>query len=214
MVDAWRGTTFLYHQLLARHGFAVFSVDNRGTPGRGRDFMAAANRTLGPVEIEDQLAALAQVLRQYPQLDGSRVGIWGWSNGASMTLFAMTHSDRFRAGIAVAPVTDPRLYDSTYTERYLGEIKENAGGYRRSAVVSFAGDLKGRLLLVHGTSDDNVHMQNSIQMIDNLVNAGKQFDLMLYPRKTHSIAGPAARTNLFTRMLDHWEQWLKARSAS
>ena len=214
VVDAWTGTTFLYHQLLARRGFAVFSVDNRGTPGRGRDFMAAANRTLGPVEIEDQLAALAQVLRQYPQLDGSRVGIWGWSNGASMTLFAMTHSDRFRAGIAVAPVTDPRLYDSTYTERYLGEIKENAEGYRRSAVVSFAGDLKGRLLLVHGTSDDNVHMQNSIQMIDNLVNAGKQFDLMLYPRKTHSIAGPAARTNLFTRMLDHWEQWLKARSAS
>ena len=214
VVDAWTGTTFLYHQLLARRGFAVFSVDNRGTPGRGRDFMAAANRTLGPVEIEDQLAALAQLLQQHPQLDGTRVGIWGWSNGASLALFAMTHSDRFRAGIAVAPVTDPRLYDSTYTERYLGEIKENAEGYRRSAVVNLAADLKGRLLLVHGTSDDNVHMQNSIQLIDNLVDAGKQFDMMLYPRKTHSIAGPAARTNLFTRMLDHWEHWLKARSAS
>ena len=121
----------------------------------------------------------------------------------------MTHSDRFRAGIAVAPVTDPRLYDSTYTERYLGPPQDNGEGYRASAPVNAAADLKGRLLIVHGTSDDNVHMQNTIQMVNSLVNAGKQFDLMLYPGKTHGIAGPVARTNLFTKMLEHWTQWLK-----
>jgi dipeptidyl-peptidase-4 len=125
-----------------------------------------------------------------------------------MTAYAMTHSDRFKAGVSVAPVTDWRDYDSTYTERYMGLPKENAEQYDKSSIVKSAAKLNGRLLLVHGTSDDNVHMQNSIQFINAMIDAGRPFDLQLYPGKTHGIGGQAARVHLFNRMLWHWEQYL------
>jgi dipeptidyl-peptidase-4 len=123
-----------------------------------------------------------------------------------MTGYALTHSQRFKAGVSVAPVTDWHLYDSTYTERYMGLPKENEGEYQATSVVNAAPRLIGRLLLVHGTSDDNVHMQNSIQFINAMVNAGRPFDLQLYPGKTHGIAGQQARTHLFHRILWHFEQ--------
>jgi dipeptidyl-peptidase-4 len=126
-----------------------------------------------------------------------------------MTLYAMTHSDRFRAGVAVAPVTDQRNYDTIYTERYMGLLKDDKDGYEMSDVMTSADKLHGALLLVHGTSDDNVHFQNSIQMIDALIKAGKQFRLMIYPNKTHSISGKDARTHLFTMITDHFERELK-----
>jgi dipeptidyl-peptidase-4 len=198
-----------FDEILARKGFAVFAVDNRGTPGRDRKFQTAIRHEFGAVELEDQLTALDQLLAQYPQLDRDRVGIWGWSNGGSMTLYALTHSDRFRAGVAVAPVTDQADYDAIYTERYMGLLKDNKNGYEQSDLTKSADKLHGALLLVHGTSDDNVHFQNSIQMIDALIKAGKQFRLMIYPNKTHSIAGKDARVHLFTMIAEHFDRELK-----
>ncbi|PYX95656.1 MAG: dipeptidyl-peptidase IV [Acidobacteria bacterium] len=207
--NSWGGGTELFHQLLAQLGFAIFSVDNRGTPDRGRKFSAAIRRQFGGIELKDQLTSLNSLLGQFPQLDKQRVGVWGWSNGASMTLFSMTHSDVFKAGVAVAPVTDWHNYDSIYTERYMGLPKDNVKGYEDSSMPKAAKDLHGALLMAHGSSDDNVHLQNSIQMIDALVKAEKQFRLMVYPNKTHSISGAAARTHLFHMMQEHWERELK-----
>jgi dipeptidyl-peptidase-4 len=197
-----------FDQVLAHRGFAVLKVDNRGMSNRGRKFALPTLHHLGDVELRDNLAALDQALTRFPQLDGTRLGWWGWSYGGTMTAYAMTHSDRFKAGISVAPVTDWRDYDSTYTERYMGLPKENAEQYDKSSIVKSAAKLNGRLLLVHGTSDDNVHMQNSIQFINAMIDAGCPFDLQLYPGKTHGIGGQAARTHLFNRMLWHWEQYL------
>jgi dipeptidyl-peptidase-4 len=209
VLKGWGGSGALFDQILARKGFAIFAVDNRGTPARGRKFQAAIRHEFGAIELKDQLTALDQLLEQYPQLDKDRIAIWGWSNGGSMTLYAMTHSDLFRAGVAVAPVTNQLNYDSIYTERYMGLPNDDKSGYEQSNVTKSAGDLHGALMLSHGTSDDNVHFQNSIQMIDALIKAGKQFRLMIYPNKTHSIAGPEARTHLFHMIEDHFEHELK-----
>ena len=203
------GVPDAFDEILSRKGFAIFSVDSRGTPGRDKKFQTAIRHEFGAVELKDQLTALDQLLAQYPQLDKDRIGIWGWSNGGSMTLYSMTHSDRFKAGVAVAPVTNQVNYDSIYTERYMGLLKDDKAGYEMSDVTKNADKLHGALLLVHGTSDDNVHFQNSIQMINALINAGKQFRLMIYPNKTHSIAGKDARVHLFTMIVDHFERELK-----
>jgi dipeptidyl-peptidase-4 len=207
--EVMKGPANAFDEILARKGFAIFAVDNRGTPGRDRKFQTAIRHEFGAIELKDQLTALDQLYAQYPQLDKDRTGIWGWSNGGSMTLYAMTHSDRFRAGVAVAPVTDQLNYDTIYTERYMGLLKEDKAGYDMSDVTKAADQLHGALLLVHGTSDDNVHFQNSIQMIDALIKARKQFRLMIYPNKTHGIAGPDARVHLFTMIEDHFERELK-----
>jgi dipeptidyl-peptidase-4 len=199
----------LFDELLAEHGFAVLHTDNRGTGMRGRDFAQAAYRNVGPVQFEDQMTVIDDVLAQYPQLDGKRLGWWGWSWGGTFTLYAMTHSDRFRAGVSVAPVTDWRNYDSIYTERYMGLPADFASGYKDFSVVNTADKLKGHLLLVQGTGDDNVHMENIIQFIQKLIEAQIPYDLQLYPRKTHSIAGPDVRTHLYNRILAHFEQYLK-----
>jgi dipeptidyl-peptidase 4 len=204
-----KGMPDAFDEILARKGFAIFVVDNRGTPGRDRKFQTAIRHEFGAIELKDQLTALDQLLAQYPQLDADRIAIWGWSNGGSMTLYAMTHSERFRAGVAVAPVTNQQNYDSIYTERYMGLLKDDKAGYEQSDVTQYADKLHGALLLVHGTSDDNVHFQNSIQMINALINAGKPFRLMIYPNKTHSIAGKDARVHLFTMIEDHFERELK-----
>ncbi len=206
--NAWNGRTLLFDEILAKHGFAVLHVDNRGMSGRGRDFEQAAYHNFGPVQLEDQLAALDQVLSAHKELDPQQLGWWGWSWGGSFTLYAMTHADRFKAGVAVAPVTDWRNYDSIYTERYMGTPAENADGYRDNSAVNSAKDLKGRLLLVHGTGDDNVHLGNSIQFIQKLIDADLPYDLQLYPRKTHSIAGQEARTHLYERILAQFEMYL------
>jgi dipeptidyl-peptidase-4 len=206
--NAWGGPGMFFNQILMRDGIAVLEVDNRGMGGRGKKFAAALMHNFGEVELKDQLAAIDQALRKFPQLDGSRLGWWGWSYGGFMTLNAMTHSDRFVAGVSVAPVTDWHDYDSIYTERYEGLIPENEAGYKKSSPVNFADKLHGHLLEVHGTSDDNVHMQNTMQMINGFINAGKQFDLQLYPRKTHGIAGQQARVHLYTRIRDHFRREL------
>jgi dipeptidyl-peptidase 4 len=198
-----------FDEILARQGFAIFSVDNRGTPNRDRKFQTTIRHEFGAIELKDQLTALDQLLAEYPQLDKGRIGIWGWSNGGSMTLYAMTHSDRFRAGVAVAPVTDQINYDSIYTERYMGQLKDDEAGYAQSDVTANAAKLQGSLLLAQGTGDDNVHFQNSMQMINALIKAGKPFELMIYPNKTHSIAGSDARDHLFHMIDDHFQRELK-----
>ena len=199
----------LFDHLLAQRGFAVLRADNRGMGGRGRAFAQAAYRNFGPVQLEDQLTVIDAVLAQYPQLDAKRLGWWGRSWGGSFTLYAMTHSDRFRAGVSVAPVTDWRDYDSIYTERYLGLPAENAAAYRDFSVVNSAANLKGRLLIVHGTGDDNVHFANTVQFVQKLIEAGIPYDLQIFPRKTHSLAGPEAQTELYNRILAHFEMYLK-----
>jgi dipeptidyl-peptidase-4 len=208
VINRW-SDSLLFDELLTQHGFAVLHADNRGMGGRERAFQQAAYHNFGTVQLEDQLTVIDTVLAQYPQLDPHRLGWWGWSWGGSFTLYAMTHSDRFRAGVAVAPVTDWRDYDSIYTERYLSQPAEFAVGYKDFSVVSSARNLKGRLLLVHGTGDDNVHMENSVQFVQKLIDADIPYDLQIYPRKTHSIAGPEVRIHLFNRILSHFEQYLK-----
>jgi dipeptidyl-peptidase-4 len=205
--NAWLGGD-LFDQILARQGFAVLHVDNRGMANRGKAFALPIKHHFGPIELSDQVDCVKQALQQFTQLDGDRLGFWGWSYGGYFTLFAMEHSDLFKSGVSVAPVSNWLLYDSIYTERYLGLPKDNPDGYKDSSPVNFAADLHGKLLEVHGTSDDNVHMQNTIQMVNNFIDAGKQFQLMVYPRKTHGIAGKAARTHLFHMIDDHFLETL------
>jgi dipeptidyl-peptidase 4 len=204
--DEWGKDVYLFNQILARRGFAILQVDNRGMANRGKAFALPIKHNLGENEFNDQMAAVKQALQQYPQLDASRMAFWGWSYGGYFTLYTLEKTDLFKAGVAVAPVTDWRNYDSIYTERYMGLPGENEDGYRKSSPVNFAADLHGSLLEVHGTSDDNVHLQNTIQMVNAFINSGKQFQLMLYPRKTHGIAGKAARTHLFHMIEDHFEK--------
>jgi len=199
----------LFDELLTQHGFAVLHADNRGTGDRGRAFAQAAWHNFGPIQLEDQLTVVDAALEKYPQLDKQRLGWWGWSWGGTFTLYALTHSDRFRAGVAVAPVTDWHNYDSIYTERYMSLPAEFPQGYKDFSVVNSAANLKGRLLLVHGTGDDNVHMENSVQFLQKLIEAGIPYDLQIYPRKTHSIAGAEVRRHLFNRIVAHFEEYLK-----
>jgi dipeptidyl-peptidase-4 len=210
--DEWKDAE-LFDELLAQHGFAVLHADNRGMAGQGRTFEQAAYHDFGPVQLEDQLTVVDAALAQYPQLDQKRLGWWGWSWGGTFTLYALTHSDRFRAGVSVAPVTDWRNYDSIYTERYMGLPTENPDQYHDDSVVNSAANLKGQLLIAHGTGDDNVHIENTVQFVQKLIEAGIPYDLQIFPRKTHSIAGSDARTELYDRILAQFEMYLKPEAA-
>ena len=206
--DAWGGTRYLYHQLLAQRGFIVASVDGRGTGARGRDFKKGTYLELGKWETHDQIEA-ARHLASLPWVDASRIGIWGWSYGGYMTLLSlMEGSEVFSGGVSVAPVTDWSFYDTLYTERFMRTPQENPEGYRAGSPLHKASRIEDPLLLVHGTGDDNVHFQNSVQIVSALQEAGKQFDLMIYPNKTHSISGAAAQMHLYTLMLDWLQEHL------
>ena len=207
--DRWTGKRFLFDQLLADHGFAVLHVDNRGMAGRGRDFEQVAWHNFGPPQFADQMASIDKVLTQFPELDPHRLGWWGWSWGGSFTLFALSHSDSFLAGVAGAPVTDWRDYDSIYTERYLGLPSEDAQNYHDDSDVNAAADLKGHILILHGTGDDNVHIENDTQYIQRLIEAGIPYDYNIYPRKTHSVSGPDDQVELFGKIVDHFDRYLK-----
>jgi dipeptidyl-peptidase-4 len=161
------------------------------------------------VQLEDQLTVIDAALEKYPQLDPNRLGWWGWSWGGTFTLYSMTHSDRFTVGVSVAPVTDWRDYDSIYTERYLGLPAQDQEGYRDYSPVNSAANLKGRLLLAQGTGDDNVHIENTVQFVQKLIEAGIPYDLQIYPRKTHSLDGPDVKTHLYNRILGEFEMYLK-----
>lgn len=207
--NRWSGRSMLFDQLLAEHGFAVLHVDNRGMASRGRDFEQAAYHNFGPPQLADQLASVDQALAKYPQLDRHRMGWWGWSWGGTFTLYALTHSDRFVAGASGAPVTDWRNYDSIYTERYMGLPSQDGAAYRDDSVVNSAKDLKGHLILFHGTGDDNVHFANTVQFIQKLLDAGIPYDYNIFPRKTHSVSGPVAQSELHNKLLWYFETYVK-----
>jgi len=192
--------------MLAQDGYLVASVDNRGTGGRGARFMKMTYLHLGRYESADQIAA-ARWFAQQPFVSADRIGIWGWSYGGYMTSRTVfLGGGVFKAAIAVAPVTDWRFYDTIYTERYMRTPQENSAGYDESAALTYADSLKGSFLLVHGTGDDNVHFQNSERLVERLEVANKQFDLRIYPNKTHSIGGGNTRENLYGL----FTAWLKA----
>ncbi len=201
--NAGGGTDFgryLWHNMLAEQGYIVVSVENRGTSGRGAAFRKATYANLGKLETIDQGAG-AKYLASLPYVDKTRIGIWGWSYGGYMTSLAMTkNADLFKMGIAVAPVTNWRYYDTVYTERYLRTPQENPGGYDDNSPVQFAQNLRGKFLLIHGTGDDNVHFQNSIAFVDALIKANKDYQTLYYPNRNHGISGGNTRLHLYQQM--------------
>lgn len=195
--DSWGGTRELWHMLLAQRGYVVVSVDNRGAAWRGRDFRKITQYHLGRHESRDQIDA-AKWLGAQRWVDPSRIGIWGWSYGGYMTALTTTLGGNvFKAGLCVAPVTDWRLYDTIYTERLMWTPQENAAGYEESAPQNHVAGLTARFMLVYGTGDDNVHPQNSVQFANRLEAAGKPFQMLLYPNRTHSISGGNTQAHLF-----------------
>jgi dipeptidyl-peptidase 4 len=200
VLDAWGGADYLWYQLLTQKGYIVVCVDPRGTGGRGEDFRKITYKQLGHYETIDQIEA-AKWLATQPYVDGKRIGIFGWSYGGYMSsLCILKGADVFKTAIAVAPVTNWKWYDSIYTERYMQTEKENAAGYADNSPVNFADKLKGNYLLIHGTTDDNVHFQNSIEMANALIAANKQYDTYFYPNRNHGINSGNARLHLFNKM--------------
>jgi dipeptidyl-peptidase 4 len=190
VVDRWGGRRMLFHRALAEAGYLVVSVDNRGTPApKGAAWRQVIYGTVGELSAREQAAAVRALAATRRYVDAARVGVWGWSGGGSNTLNAMFRfPDVFSVGVSVAPVPDQQLYDTIYQERYMGLPQTNADGYRRGSPINFADGLRGRLLIVHGSGDDNVHYQGTERLIDRLVALGKPFDLMVYPNRTHAIA--------------------------
>ncbi len=208
VVNGWMGNMYLWHQFLASQGFVIVCVDGRGTGGRGTAFRTITYKRLGELETKDQIEA-AKYLSNLSFVDKNRIGIWGWSFGGYLsTLSILLGNDVFKAAIAVAPVTSWRFYDTIYTERYLSTPQDNAKGYDNNSPLTYADRLKGNYLLIHGTSDDNVHFQNAIAMQEALIKAGKQFDTFVYPNKAHGISGGNTRLHLYTMMFNFWKEKL------
>jgi dipeptidyl-peptidase-4 len=189
--DNWGATSLLDH-FLAQKGYLVWSLDNRGSWGRGHAWETPIFKSTGKRELSDQLSGV-RYLKSLPYVDGTRIGIWGWSYGGYMTLFAMTNApDVWKCGVAGAPVTHWKFYDTIYTERYMRTPQENAAGYEESAPLTKAKDLAAPLLLIHGTMDDNVHLQNTIAFVDALTKAGKPYELQVQPGQKHGFRGAKA----------------------
>jgi len=207
--DSWdtRGR-YQFHQRLAQQNFVVAYVDDRASSRLGHQYEVTLSRDYGPTALADQLTAVEQ-LKRLPFVDPDRIGIWGWSGGGLASSFALTHSEVFRAGIAVAPVTDWRLYDSIYTERYMGLPSDEPEAYGRTSAIEAAANLHGRLMLIHGTADDNVHPENTFRMVDALIDADKPYQLQLYPGQTHGISGEQDRLHLFRTMEEFWIRELR-----
>ena len=203
VINRW-GAASSWYQLFAQHGIIVVSVDNRGTGARGEDFKKCTYLQLGKFETLDQVEA-AKYLSSFTYTDKDRIGMWGWSYGGFMTLSCLTKgADYFKMGVAVAPVTNWKYYDDIYTERFMRTPKENPDGYESNSPINHADELKGKLLLIHGMVDDNVHTQNSYDFITALVAANKQFDMQLYPNSNHGIyAGKNTTFHLYQRMTDY-----------
>ena len=201
--NSWGSVNYMYHQLLAQNGYIVVSVDPRGTMYRGEEFKKMTYLKLGKLETEDVIA-VAKELQNYDYVNPKRIGIMGWSYGGFMSSLAMTKgADYFKMGIAVAPVTSWRYYDNIYTERFMRTPSENAAGYDDNSPINHVQNLKGKYLLIHGSGDDNVHYQNTMEMINALVANDKQFDLFIYPNKNHGIYGGNTRNHLFNMMFEY-----------
>ena len=209
--DAWDYSfagNALFDQVLAARGYVVFSVDPRTATGQSKTLENAVLRKMQTDNVLDDVVAGVRWLKTQPFVDPSRVGVWGWSGGGTDTLLVMTRSREFRAGISVAPVTDWHFYDTKFTETYMKTPQDNPDGYALFSLAPRAKDLHGRLLLVFGSGDDNVHPQNSWAFIDQLIAADKPFDLMVYPLRKHTIQDRPARIHLFEKMLEFWKLYL------
>ena len=203
VLDSWGGSQYLWFLMLTQQGYLVASVDNRGTGARGRDWRKIIYGQMGVVETQDQAAA-ARAIGRWSYVDSTRMGIWGWSYGGFMSLNTLfQHGDVYRTAVAVAPVTHWKYYDNIYTERYNGLPQENREGYDKGSPLSYVNQLRGDLLLVHGSGDDNVHFQNSQALVNSLVTANKQFSLMEYPNRNHGIFGGNTRLHLFTLITNY-----------
>ena len=201
--DAFGGNDYMYHQLLTQRGYIVMSVDPRGTMYRGTKFKKSTYLQLGKLETEDVIA-VAKELGKMDYVDSKRIGIQGWSYGGYMASSAITKgADQFKMAIAVAPVTNWRYYDNIYTERFMRTPQENATGYDENSPINFVKNIKGKYFLIHGSGDDNVHYQNSMEMVNALVKANVQFDLFIYPNRDHGIYGGNTRNHLFNMLLDY-----------
>ncbi len=206
VTDSWGGSNFMWYQMLTQQGYIVACVDNRGTGARGSVFKKCTYKQLGKLETEDQIEA-NKYLGSLPYIDSSRIGIFGWSYGGYMSsLCLLKGADYFKMAIAVAPVTNWRYYDTIYTERYMRTPQENASGYDDNSPINHVNKLKGKYLLVHGSADDNVHYQNTMEMTSALVNANKDFDMFIYPNKNHGIYGGYTRLHLFRKMSNFIQQ--------
>jgi len=207
--DDFGGERFLWHQWMAMRGYVVAYIDDRTSAGMSHKYETALYKKFGFVELQDHREAISY-LKSLPFVDGERIGIWGWSGGGYTTCFNMCNAgDIFKAGVAVAPLVDFEDYDTIWTERYMGLPQANKEAYAQSSAPTHAAKLTGRLLLIHGTADDNVHLQNSIQMAQKLIEARKMFDIFLYPRKTHSLSGAATRRHLYEKITGFFDEHLR-----
>jgi dipeptidyl-peptidase-4 len=198
--DSWQGANLLWHMMLAQKGYLVFMLDNRGTGGRGKEFKNIVYKNLGHWEVNDHIEG-AKYLAPLPFVDAERIGIWGWSYGGYISaLTLMKGAEYFKTAISVAPVTHWKFYDSIYTERFMSLPSLNPEGYETSAVLTYTDKLKGKLLLVHGTADDNVHFQNAVALVNKLIAENIQFETMYYPEKDHGIYGGKTRLHLYNMM--------------
>ena len=200
VLDKWEGNDFLWHQYLSQNGIIIVSVDNRGTGGKGASFRKVTYRNLGKYETIDILDA-AKFLSKFNYVDEKRIGIQGWSYGGYLSSLAITKgSSIFDLSVAIAPVTNWRFYDNIYTERYMSKPILNSDGYDQNSPINFVSYLRGKYLLVHGTADDNVHVQNTYEMVSALVNENKEFELFIYPDKNHGIYGGNTRFHLYNKI--------------
>jgi dipeptidyl-peptidase-4 len=209
VTDMWGGSRRLFHAAIARQGYLVVSFDNQGTPApKGREWRKIVYGDVGVLSSEQQAAAIRELAKQRPYLDSSRLAIWGWSGGGSNTLNMMfRYPGLFKAGIAVAPVADQKHYDTIYQERYMGLPEQNAKGYHDGSPINFADGLNTKLLVIHGSGDDNVHFQGTELLINRLVELGKPFDMMEYPNRTHSISeGPGTSYHIHSLIYRYLEE--------
>jgi dipeptidyl-peptidase-4 len=202
VLNQWGGTNFLWHQLMAQKGFVIFALDNRGSEGRGHFFEEPIHFRFGAQEMSDQRDGVAW-LKMQPWVDAGRIGIWGWSYGGHMTLHAMFEDpEDFKAGFAGGPVTDWHYYDTIYTERYIGLLPQNEESYQSSSPIEKAGQLRGKLLIAHGTGDDNVHFANTLAVVGKLIESGKSVEVLPIPGRGHGVSDPPARIFLMNRVTE------------
>ena len=208
VANKWSSANDYWFQMLAQKGYVIACIDGRGTGYKGAEFKKVTYKELGKYEVEDQIAA-AKKLGELPYIDKTRIGIWGWSFGGYMSSNCLLKgNDIFSMAIAVAPVTSWRFYDTIYTERYMQTPQENASGYDDNSPLNYADNLKGDYLIIHGSADDNVHVQNTMRMVEELIQANKQFDWAIYPDKNHSISGGKTRVQLYTKMTNFIDEHL------
>lgn len=213
VLNAWGGPTMLWHEMMAQHGFIIFALDNRGSAGRGHLFEEPIHFRFGAQELSDQRDGAAW-LKSLPYVDGSNIGIWGWSYGGHMTLHAMFEAqDDFKAGFAGGPVTDWHFYDSIYTERYIGLLPENEEGYQSSSPIDKVDQFHSKLLIAHGTGDDNVHFSNTLALLNDLIARGKYVEVMPFPGRGHGVSDTPARILLMNHVTKFFEDNLRPAAA-